>query len=210
MNKNYYDQNYKEIHERLLLVLDLKNKRDWIYELQTQYNVFSAWQKGTMPRIGVVVCICESLGVSLNWLFYGVEPMYVDSNKTDILNVMTEEKEQYNLDLNKLEEEITIIESDHEKEISKLKSTISDLESRIKNKSAVENLIDIFQGENNDNIENRLSEAISTLIVPLLSYLNNNSEILFSETTKYINSKTGEKNIFKFINLLKGLSNNEK
>ena len=208
MNKNYYEQNYQEIHERLLLVLDLKNKRDWIYELQTQYNVFSAWQKGTMPRIGVVVCICESLGISLNWLFYGIEPMYVGGNKSDLLDTITEEKEQYNLDLNKLEEEITIIESEHEKEVLKLKSKIAELESRIQNRNAMEYIIDIFRHDHIGNSDLRLSEAISTLLIPLLSYLNNHSDRLLSEIKDYVDSKKGEENIFKLINLLKGFSDN--
>lgn len=72
------NENLDEIKERFIEILSENTQPWWAEALDVSQGVISsAWLKGKLPRIETLFKIIKIKGISPNWLFLGIKPIYI-------------------------------------------------------------------------------------------------------------------------------------
>ena len=201
MDKKKFKEEHTEFIERFCSVVETKETKFWMRELEAQYNLIWGWKKKTFPSLEYAIRVCELSGVSANWLFFGVGPQYLEDSKNSNYNDY-EKKESLNLKLISMFNDSEAQQIEYESKISQLKAKIHELEMEIKKSEAVKFFHDLFQNKS-QNKTVKESEAIETLISPLFSFLGENSNEIFELINKNINTKNGKNFLQKTIKWIK-------
>ena len=201
MDKKNFKEAHPEFLERFISIIDTKPTKFWMKELEAQYNLIWQWKKKTFPSLEYVFRVCELSGVSVNWLFFGVGPQFIDDTKNSTFNNY-KQKESLNLKLISMFDETEALKIEYETKTSELEQKIKNLEEKLKNSEAIKFIYDIFS-EEKQNSDLNAAQQIATLLLPFFSFLELNSNELFELINKKIQTKEGNNVLHKAIKWIK-------
>lgn len=184
MKKNIEIDN--KIKKRLKLILSTKPDKYWVDIIGTTRSNVWGWKNNQFPSSNYLIKILEISDVSADWLFFGIGEKYRHKISTD-------NKHDSSIDPRERAELSDFI--------SKIELEKMEIEEHLKKIKATKWIADIIK--NGDDVKNEkiIPEILKNLILPAIEKVEKNSDTLFNNCKKWLETDDGKETLQKFFKI---------